>query len=116
MLCNSNNIKGQSKQKISSWIEKEPQSKELAFKAYFKNESPTIIQSLYYEFSGVKKSQSGEASINQSGNFEAEPSEKILLSTINMGKDQDEKKVIELYLKIYHNKNLLITDSLTISP
>jgi len=111
------NTKAQESKKVSSWIEKDMQSKEKAtFKSYFKNDSEATIDGLSYEFTSLKDSKSGKSNIKQSGKFSAKPNQKITLSTIHLNSVQNETKTFKLQLKIFHQDTLIHTDSLIIAP
>ncbi|MFP3861207.1 MAG: hypothetical protein ACLFUW_10325 [Bacteroidales bacterium] len=106
----------QGKPKILSWIEKDTVAGNLIFMAYSQNESPEMVNELFYEFYGKKHGKSGKSNVKQSGEFEVSPEEKILLAKIKFNSNNKVNENINLTLKIFHNKNLIAIDTLSYKP
>jgi len=100
--------------RIASWIEKQTQTSNLAFTAWFKNDSSLTIKNLSYQFNGWKKSQAGTSQISQSGKFKAKAGKTKSLATIQWGEDREAE--ITLKLEIFHQNELIATDSLNLKP
>jgi hypothetical protein len=100
--------------RIASWIEKQTQTPNLAFTAWFKNDSSQTIKNLSYQFNGWKKSQAGTSQISQSGKFKAKAGKTKSLSTIQWGEEQEAE--ITLKLEIFHQNELIATDSMKLKP
>jgi len=100
--------------RIASWIEKETKTSNLVFTAWFKNDSTHTIKNLSYQFHGWKKSQAGTSQTSQSGKFKAKAGKTKSLATIQWGEEQDAE--ITLKLEIFHENELIATDSLKLKP
>jgi len=100
--------------RIASWIEKQTQTSNLTFTAYFKNDSSATIKNLSYQFEGWKKSQAGTSQVSQSGKFKAKAGKTKNLATIQWGEDPEAET--NLKLEIFHENELIATDSLKLKP
>jgi uncharacterized protein YcfL len=117
LLISCAGIKGimaQTKQHISSWIEKDTLKENLSYTAYFKNNSNESINALHYKFHLWKNSSGGTSKIFQSGDFSINPEQKISLSTIELNQSQIVR--IDMKLEIYHRDSLIIKDSFVMKP
>ena len=98
-------------QNFEARIETDESSNEIIIKGMFENHSDSTVKFSYKMISG-KTGTSGTSNTSQSGDFTAEPNEKIYLSKVILNKDDSD---YQIKLLIFDNKNVVLKDSVKLN-
>ena len=98
-------------QNFEAKIDTDESSDDIIIKGMFINHSDSTVK-FSYEMNTIKSGRSGNSSTKQSGDFTAEPDEKVFLSKTILNKDDSD---YQINLLIFDNKNIVSKDSLELN-